>query len=148
MNTKLILSIIIVIVILLFYVFYKNESFISNNNVISMPIRSYYSTFMEDEYGKNSIVVGYHYTPWCGYCKLMKPIWEKLKIHLGRPEFSGIKLIENNEQTNPIKGINSYPTILKYYGGKARKYEGLADYNQLMRWVLTPTHVDTYGANW
>lgn len=118
--------------------------------VISQPVISYYDSFPKDKYGENAIVVGLHYTDWCHYCDLIKPIWFRIKKDLENSpnDFSGVLMIENNEEKNPTRGINSYPTIIKYRGGKARRYDGVADYNQLREWILSPFQVTTYGSTW
>jgi len=123
------------------------ESFGANTNIVHGPVNSYYKTFTESEHGKNAIVVGLHYTDWCGYCKQMKPIWEQVKRDLSGPEFSGILMIENDEQAKPTPGIDGYPTILKMQHGKTVKYQGRADYDQLRTFILNASNmVPTYGA--
>lgn len=124
------------------------ESFVGNSNMVHKPVHSYYKTYSAKQFGKDSIVVGLHYTNWCGYCKRMKPIWEKLKKEFNTPEYSGITMIENDEEKAPTPGIDHYPTIYKYRGGKMREYKGLADYDQLRTFILTPMTVETYGTGW
>lgn len=127
----------------------KSEGFTGDGNVVSEPISSYYKSFRSDQYGKDAMVVGLHYTDWCGYCKLMKPVWNKLKDDLSKdPNYSGIMFVENNEEENPLRGISGYPTIIRYRGGKAQKYDGRAEYEQLKRFVLSPLSNPTFGARW
>lgn len=119
-----------------------------SENTVNRPVMSYYKTFEEIDFGKDAIIVGLHYTDWCHYCKLMKPIWFRVKRNLESGPYSAVKMVEVNEDETPTRGINGYPTIIKYRGGKARKYDGLADYNQLREWILSPFQVDTYGSAW
>lgn len=123
------------------------EAFGANTNIVHGPVSSYYKTFTAESQGKNAIVVGLHYTNWCGYCKRMKPIWEQVKKDLSSPAYSGVKMIENDEQANPTPGIDGYPTILKMQHGKTVKYEGRADYDQLRTFILDASNiVPTYGS--
>jgi len=124
------------------------ESIVGNPDMVNRPITSYYRKFDKQKYGKNNIVVGFHYTNWCSYCNLMKPVWEQVKRNIqSDSNMSAVTFIENDEDKNPTSGVNVYPTIIKYRGGKARKYKGLADYDQLRSFVLTPFQVDTAGSH-
>lgn len=141
----------IVLFIILMVVIFKKDSegFEGNLNVVDQPVISYYKTFTKEQYGPNAIVVGLHYTDWCGYCKLMKPVWNELKEELTKdPKYSGIVMIENDEQAKPTRGITGYPTIIRYRGGKAEKYKGRADYQQLRAFILSPTLGENFGAKW
>lgn len=119
----------------------------ADDNVVAGAVKSYYKTFTKEKYGDNAIVVGLHYTDWCGYCKQMKPVWFQLKKELENGEFSGVVMIENNEEVKRTAGVNSYPTIYKMRNGKMIRYKGRADYNQLREFVLgTSNTVQTYGS--
>lgn len=115
-------------------------------NVVHQPVKSYYKTFTKEQYGANAIVVGLHYVDWCGYCKRMKPVWDKLKNDLSTTEYSGVVMIENDEEAKPTPGVDSYPTIYKMRNGKMQKYKGRADYSQLREFVLGTSMIDTYGS--
>lgn len=121
-----------------------------DGDVVPRPIYSYYNRFPASKYGKNAIVVGLHYTSWCPACKRMKPVWDEIKRNLMNSpnDFSGITMIENDEEKKPTNGIVEYPTILKYRNGKALKYLGPADYDNLRSWILEPMIVDTQGSSW
>lgn len=121
------------------------ENMIGDPNMVPKPIRSYYKSLPESE---SKITVGLHYTNWCPYCKKMKPVWEAVKSNLSGDRFKQLVMFENDEEINPTPGVTSYPTIIKYRGGKAREYKGVADYEQLRTWILSPFIVDTYGAAW
>ena len=49
------------------------------------------------------------YTPWCGYCKAIKPAWSKLQ-----KRFPG-KLVkvngDDNKSLTKLFGVDGYPTI-------------------------------------
>lgn len=121
-----------------------------DGDVVPRPIYSYYDRFPASKYGKNAIVVGLHYTNWCPACKRMKPVWDEIKRNLMNSpnDFSGVTMIENDEEKKPTNGVVEYPTILKYRNGKALKYLGPPDYDNLRSWILEPMIVDTQGASW
>lgn len=125
------------------------EGLVGDPNVVPGPIVSYYRTLTKEQFGENHTVVGLHYTDWCGYCKLMKPIWYELKKELsGNPDYSALVMVENDEQAKPTPGITGYPTIVKYVGGKARIYDGRADKDQLRQFILGTEILTTYGSAW
>ncbi len=75
-----------------------------------------------------------YYTEWCGYCKLMKPVYFKLKKNLAN---HGITFKEVDCDKVSVPFVTGYPTIIKTgTDGKRVKYEGGADYNDLMRFVI------------
>lgn len=81
-----------------------------------------------------------HYTNWCHYCKLMKPVWSRVKKYT---EGSGIVYAEVDEDINRTAGIYSYPTIMmtdEY--GRVAQYPGGADFESLRAWVLSPSIVN------
>lgn len=74
-----------------------------------------------------------HYTNWCGFCKKMKPVWERVKEALST---SGIEFHEVDEDIAKTPGINGYPTIeMLDENGYRRLYSGQIDFAQLRNWV-------------
>jgi len=126
------------------------EGFTDDPDMINRPVLSHYNSFTKEKYGKDAIIVGLHYTNWCGYCKQMKPNWFRIKKGIeSDSRFSGIKMIENDEEASPTPGVSSYPTIYKYRNGKVIQFKGISsDYDSLREWILAPFVVDTYGAAW
>lgn len=112
------------------------EGITGNPNVVPMPVQSYYKTYSQKNNASDTIVVGLHYTDWCGYCKRMKPIWYELKKNLSGPEFSAVVMFENDEDANPTAGVSSYPSIFKMRNGLVEKYHGRSDYDQLRAFIL------------
>lgn len=141
---KLAIGIVIILVIAFILIAQSPEGFSPDPNMVDAPL-PYYRKFDEKTYGKDAVIVGFHYTTWCGYCKQMKPVWEAVTNNL---RGSAIKFVSNDEDQAPTPGINSFPTIIKYRGGKARKYDGRADYQQLRSWILAPNIVETAGSAW
>lgn len=81
-----------------------------------------------------------HYTNWCGYCKLMKPVWERVKKST---ETSGIIYKESDEDLTPTAGIISYPTITMLdKDGRRSQYPAGADFEKLRAWVVDRTRND------
>lgn len=145
MNDNQTLALFIVLAILVIYISYSlltvysdGEKFVGDTTVVNDPIMPYYRTFDARSQGQHSIVVTLHYTDWCSYCKRMKPVWEKVKQSLSGPQYSGITFVENDEDKFPTVGVESYPTIVKLREGKARKYLGRADFDQIRKFILSP----------
>ena len=77
-----------------------------------------------------------HYTNWCGYCKLMKPVWNNVKKSLDN---RGITFIEIDEDIAKNPSITGYPTIIMVdRNGRSHTYAGRADFKQLSAWILSP----------
>jgi thiol-disulfide isomerase/thioredoxin len=125
----------------------KKDSFVPDDNISDGSILSYYKTLNKTNSNQNEIVIGLHYTDWCGYCKLMKPVWQQVKNDLAKTH-PNVVMVENDEQANPTRGISAYPTIVKFRGGKGRTYKGRADYQQLKEFILSTNIVETSGAAW
>lgn len=113
------------------------EGITGNPDIVSAPIVSYYNKYTKEKHGENSLVVGLHYTEWCGYCKRMKPVWAQVRKNIeSNPDLSGVKFIEIDEDKTPTAGITSYPTIIRYKDGRAREYKGVADYDIIRSFIL------------
>jgi thiol-disulfide isomerase/thioredoxin len=84
----------------------------------------------------NTRRVTLHYTNWCGYCKQMKPVWEKVKVAAAN---SGIIFSEVDEDIAHTPGITGYPSIIMLNErGERSKYFGTADFDTLRNWVVSP----------
>lgn len=103
------------------------------------PIMSYYTKYGGGD--TDRIVVGLHSTNWCGYCKVMKPVWDQLKANL-KTINANVLFVENDEDENPQPWIKGYPTIIRLYHGRIQEYKGPADYEQLKAFVLNPSNQD------
>lgn len=99
----------------------------------------YYQYPQEDLIINRGRYVTLHYTNWCGYCKLMKPVWNKVKLSLDDRDINFIE-IDEDVAKNPF--INGYPTIIMVdRDGRSHTYDGLADFQQLRAWVLSPNPI-------
>lgn len=103
------------------------------------PIVSYYTKYGGGD--TDRIVVGLHATSWCGYCKVMKPVWNQLKEVLKKIG-ANVIMVENDEDANPQPWVRGYPTIVRLYHGKIQEYKGPADFEQLKAFVLNPSNQD------
>lgn len=75
-----------------------------------------------------------HYTDWCGACKLMKPVYARVKAAVAG---SGITFRELNEDTAKTPGINGYPTIILVDEfGHSHEYPFDADFERLRNWMI------------
>jgi thiol-disulfide isomerase/thioredoxin len=73
-----------------------------------------------------------HYTPWCGYCTRIKPVWR----HVAR-ENPHLRFLEINEDVAKTPTVSSYPTIIARATGA--RYAGPADVPALRAWVAANT---------
>jgi thiol-disulfide isomerase/thioredoxin len=81
-------------------------------------------------------VVTLHYTNWCHYCKLMKPVWSQVEAATAG---SGIIFKTVDEDVTKTQGINGYPTIrMVTETGELTEYTGTADFATLRNWVVSP----------
>ncbi len=81
----------------------------------------------------NHRTIRFHYVDWCAYCKIMKPVWERVKKN-AHNDF--IIFEEINEDVAKTAGIYKYPTILKVTErGKLVEYNGTANYADLYNFV-------------
>lgn len=77
-----------------------------------------------------------HYTNWCGACKLMKPVWARVKVATAG---SNIIFEEIDEDAAKTPGINGYPTIILIDEfGRTHEYPFGADFERLRNWIMQP----------
>jgi thiol-disulfide isomerase/thioredoxin len=77
--------------------------------------------------------ISFHYTSWCGHCKTMKPVWERLAAT------GGAKYVAIDEDVAKTAGINSYPTIVMLAeNGRRYTYNSGSDYQKLYTWAHAP----------
>lgn len=68
--------------------------------------------------GKNTLVVAHYTASWCGPCRLVSPLIDKLAVEYG--DFVEIVKIDVDENPNVAKKYNvrSIPTVLVFRAGK------------------------------
>ena len=81
---------------------------------------------------------------WCGFCKMMKPTWDKLKNDKAL-KAKGVKFVEvRDTQIDDVqakdpkyfksltdKGHVVFPLITKFVNNKAKKYKGDRDFDSM-----------------
>lgn len=85
------------------------------------------------------VTIRFHYTSWCAYCKIIWPVWDKLKKNIN---FDYIVFEEIDEDIAKTPGIYKFPTILKVTRyGKVVEYNGTIDYDKLYKFILSMDHI-------
>tara|TARA_Y100000991_G_C21934838_1_gene332492 strand:- start:657 stop:1190 length:534 start_codon:yes stop_codon:yes gene_type:complete len=90
------------------------------------------------------IVLVKFYAPWCGHCKALEPTWNSITQKLnGKQSRSGKKIwitkvdADANSEQAQVHGIQGFPTIKVFNGGKVSEYKGGRDNNSLESFVNT-----------
>ena len=80
------------------------------------------------------------YAPWCGHCKKLTPVWDKVagKVAVENPD-DGIVIAKVDVTENPELGerfaIKGFPTLLYFAGRKMYRYSGPRDVESLAEYV-------------
>jgi protein disulfide-isomerase-like protein len=86
---------------------------------------------------QQKVVVKYFYMPWCGYCKKLSPIWDKLENKYENNPNIQLKKIncEKEPQEARQNNIEGFPTIISFSSGKKVTYEGDRTMNDLTDFI-------------
>ena len=71
------------------------------------------------------------YADWCGYCKKMKPEWDKLKSEFGENRCIDIESESITEEHRKLYKFEGYPSLFKDKNGDISPYEGDRTYSAL-----------------
>merc|ERR1711930_12610 len=79
------------------------------------------------------------YAPWCGHCKSIAPIWEKLGEHFKDSEKYVIAKMDATANEVDGEEIQGFPTIKFYPAGgddhDSIDYQGGRDFDSLIKFV-------------
>ncbi len=76
------------------------------------------------------------YADWCGYCKKMKPEWDKLKRNY-KDNCEEYESEEITEEQRTIHNIKGYPSISIVTGEEIIEYNGERSYVELEKILLS-----------
>ena len=98
-----------------------------------MELKLSSENFESEVLNSNLPVLVDFYADWCGPCKMMAPIVEKLSEELeGKAKVGKINVDENQDLAMQYN-IMSIPTILIFKNGKeAKRFVGFRDKNELL----------------
>ena len=103
----------------------KTDPIPSSND---QPVKTVVGASFNDEViKKNKHVLIEIYTPWCGHCKRLEPIYHELAIQLSQYDDLVIAKMDGQSNEHPKVETKGYPTILFFAKGrkdKPVKYEG------------------------
>lgn len=79
----------------------------------------------EEVTNSEGLVVVDFWAEWCGPCKMLEPVFEKLENEMPEIKFGRLN-VDNNQETAAAYGIMSIPTIVVFKNGEAvKKITGL-----------------------
>lgn len=85
--------------------------------------------------GKKGLSIVLYYATWCGPCKMLKPVLEKIDKELNEVNFGRIDIDEYREQAKEVL-IKSVPTVLLYKDGKeVDRKMGYQPKEKLIDWI-------------
>eukprot|EP00915_Cephaloidophora_sp_WS-2016_P008488 GHVH01011663.1.p1 GENE.GHVH01011663.1~~GHVH01011663.1.p1 ORF type:complete len:370 (+),score=55.86 GHVH01011663.1:91-1200(+) len=90
------------------------------------------------------------YTPWCGHCKKLAPVWQELANKQKTDIPTGLNVAEVDLQKNPDLqtrfGIKSYPTLLMFKDGMMYRFSGKRQVDDLQEWVTSKAYLTSGDA--
>jgi len=76
------------------------------------------ANFATEVIASDKLVLVDFWAPWCGPCKMIGPVIEKLSGELGATVSIGKLNVDDNPATAQEYGVMSIPTLLLFKGGK------------------------------
>ena len=94
----------------------EKQGEVSMENVLELDAQSFETEVLNAE---GSIIVDF-WAPWCGPCKMVGPVLEKLAgEHAGKVKVAKVN-VDNNQDLAARYGIMSIPTVILFEGGKVK----------------------------
>ena len=100
--------------------------------------------------GKNAFVK--FYAPWCGHCKQLKPVWDRLGNEFDSDASVIIGAVDCTDEHNgdlcKRYGVKGYPTLTHIFASTSENYAGGREFEEMHQYALslrpmcTPQYID------
>jgi len=91
-------------------------------------------------FGEKKFALVEFYAPWCGHCKQLAPIWEKLAVAFQNERnvlIAKADVATSNQELSSKYGVEGFPTLILFTpdNSKGEKYEGGRDLEALVSYI-------------
>lgn len=92
--------------------------------------------FNEEVLNNDGFTVVDFWAPWCGPCKMLGPIFEKVSTSFNNIKFCKLNVDEDFENVSKDFGVMSIPTIILFKDGiEVKRHIGFLDENSLIEFL-------------
>ena len=94
------------------------------------------NNFSKEVINNKGLTIVDFWAPWCGPCKMLGPIFEKVSSSFNNIKFCKLNIDEDNENVSKDFGVMSIPTIILFKDGvEIKRHIGFLDENSLTEFL-------------
>ena len=94
------------------------------------------NNFSKEVINNKGLTIVDFWAPWCGPCKMIGPIFEKVSNSFNNIKFCKLNIDEDNENVSKDFGVMSIPTIILFKDGvEIKRHIGFLDENSLTKFL-------------